>query len=56
MKKYFIFLVGSFGIGKIYFMNKLWEWFLDMYVIMFDEIKEYYVEFIGFNNLEEWVE
>lgn len=53
MKKYFILLAGSPGTGKTYLMNKLRERFPDMYAITLDEIKEYYAESIGFNNLEE---
>lgn len=37
-------------------MNKLRERFPDMYAITLDEIKEYYAESIGFNNLEERAE
>ena len=56
MKKYFILLAGSPGTGKTYLMNKLRERFPDMYAITLDEIKEYYAESIGFNNLEERAE
>ncbi|MBP1048487.1 zeta toxin family protein [Enterococcus sp. BWM-S5] len=56
MKKYFILLAGSPGTGKTYLMNKLRERFPDMYTITLDEIKEYYADSIGFNNLEERAE
>lgn len=52
MKKYFILLAGSPGTGKTYLMNKLRERFPDMYAITLDEIKEYYAESVGFNNLK----
>lgn len=53
MKKYFILLAGSPGTGKTYLMNKLRERFPDMYALTLDEIKEYYADSIGFDNLEE---
>ncbi|MBL1228244.1 zeta toxin family protein [Enterococcus sp. BWB1-3] len=56
MKKYFILLAGSPGTGKTYLMNKLRERFPDMYEITLDEIKEYYADSIGFDNLEERAE
>lgn len=55
-KKYFILLAGSPGTGKTYLMTKLRERFPTMYAITLDEIKEYYAESIGFNNLKERAE
>lgn len=54
--KYFILLAGSPGTGKTYLMNKLRKRFPTMYTITLDEIKEYYAESIGFNNLKERAE
>lgn len=55
-KKYFILLAGSPGTGKTYLMSKLRERFPTMYTITLDEIKEYYAESLGFNNLRERAE
>ena len=55
-KKYFILLAGSPGTGKTYLMSKLRERFTTMYTITLDEIKEYYAESLGFNNLRERAE
>ncbi len=55
-KKYLILLAGSPGTGKSYLMNKLRERFKTMYAITLDEIKEYYAESIGFDDLEERAE
>lgn len=56
MKKYLILLAGSPGTGKTYLMDRLFERFPTMYRITLDEIKEYYAESIGFDDLAERAE
>jgi predicted kinase len=56
MKRHLILLAGSPGTGKTYLMNKLRERFSDLYALTIDEIKEYYADSIGFNNLVERAE
>jgi predicted kinase len=56
MKKYLILLAGSPGTGKTYLMNQMKEQIPDMYTIAIDEIKEYYADSIGFDNLEQRAE
>lgn len=52
-EKFLILLAGSPGTGKSYLMDLLKKTFEDMYIITPDEIKVYYAENIGFNNLKE---
>lgn len=52
-EKFLILLAGSPGTGKTYLMNLLEDKFKDMYIVTPDEIKVYYAENIGFNNLVE---
>lgn len=52
-KTYLILLAGSPGTGKTYLLNLLYQKFPDMYVVTPDEVKVYYAEKIGFDNLDE---
>lgn len=56
MKKYLFLLAGSPGTGKTYLMERLFERFPTMYRLTLDEVKEYYAESIGFDNLAERAE
>lgn len=53
MKKYLIFLAGSPGTGKTYLLQLLKQRLPDMYTITIDEIKEYYADSVGFDDLAQ---
>ena len=55
-KKYLLLLAGSPGTGKTYLMERLFERFPTMYRLTLDEIKEYYAESLGFDDLAERAE
>lgn len=53
MKKYLILLAGSPGTGKTYLLQLLKQRLPDMYTITIDEIKEYYADSVGFDDLAQ---
>lgn len=56
MKKYLILLAGSPGTGKTYLLQLLKQRLPDMYTITIDEIKEYYADSVGFDDLAQRAE
>ncbi|MCR1926365.1 ATP-binding protein [Enterococcus gallinarum] len=56
MKKYLILLAGSPGTGKTYLLQLLKQRLPDMYTITIDEIKEYYADSVGFDDLSQRAE
>lgn len=56
MKKYLILLAGSPGTGKTYLLQQLKQRLPDMYTITIDEIKEYYADSVGFDDLAQRAE
>ncbi|WP_291290997.1 AAA family ATPase [Enterococcus sp.] len=56
MKKYLILLAGSPGTGKTYLLQQLKQRLPDLYTITIDEIKEYYADSVGFDNLAQRAE
>lgn len=53
MKKYLILLAGNPGTGKTYLLQLLKQRLPDMYTITIDEIKEYYADSVGFDDLAQ---
>lgn len=56
MKKYLILLAGSPGTGKTYLLQLLKQRLPGMYTITIDEIKEYYADSVGFDDLAQRAE
>ena len=56
MKNYLILLAGSPGTGKTYLLQLLKQRLPDMYTITIDEIKEYYADSVGFDDLSQRAE